>query len=444
MQIYLLIFTLLLVLFVAYKTMGKDLMSPAFLYTAPFCIALLCGAVYADKWSLELHFNTFVTILSGAFLFVLICIIVHFSYGKWLLKTSKKKDNRCTAINVESWKIVLTIIVQCISLYVVVGSMRASLAKYGISGNLSLLMYYFRSYSLFSEYSVGISELAINLRLFSIAVCYIWIYVFVNNRILKIKVKNEILLIISFGLGIANSVILGARGEALQLIFAFVAIWFFIKRKNNNWKTNIKFKQIIVLMVGLLFILVFFKSAGDLLGRSSVIASTTSATDEIAKYLGAEIKNLDLFLNEEHSKPVVFGEQTFSVLLNWIDEKYSMGWNIDSILAFRRVNGISLGNVYTLYAPLVYDFGYIGAMIMIMTMAFFSQCLYENVLVEKKGKVINGKIILNSYILFLLTFSFFGERIFSSILNFSFYKYILIWLFMMWFVKKVHFKINRK
>ena len=142
----------------------------------------------------------------------------------------------------------------------------------------------------------------------------------------------------------------------------------------------------------------------------------------------------------------MFGEQTFSVLLTWIDAKYGMGWNIDSILAFRRVNGISLGNVYTLYAPLVYDFGYIGAMIMIMTMAVFSQCLYENVLVEKKGKIINGKIILNSYILFLLTFSFFGERIFSSILNFSFYKYILIWLFMMWFVTKVHFKIktNRK
>ena len=58
MQIYILIFMLLLVLFIAYKTMGKDLMSPAFLYTAPFCIALLCGVVYADKWSLDLHFNT--------------------------------------------------------------------------------------------------------------------------------------------------------------------------------------------------------------------------------------------------------------------------------------------------------------------------------------------------------------------------------------------------
>lgn len=101
-------------------------MSPAFLYTAPFCIALLCGAVYADKWSLELHFNTFVTILCGAFLFVLICTIVHFSYGKWLLKTSKKKDNRCTAINVESWKIVLTIIVQCISLYIIHGASQTS------------------------------------------------------------------------------------------------------------------------------------------------------------------------------------------------------------------------------------------------------------------------------------------------------------------------------
>ena len=197
------------------------------------------------------------------------------------------------------------IIIYCFSLYLVIGSMRTSLAQYGISGNLSLLMYYFRSYSLFSEYSVGISGLATNLRLFSIASCYIWIYIFVNNRVLKIKTRNEILLIISFGLGIANSVILGARGEALQLIFALVSVWFFIKRKHNNWKANIKFKQIIVLMAGLLFMLVIFKSTGDLLGRSSVIAVTTSAIDEVAKYLGAEIKNLDLFLNEKHSNPVV-------------------------------------------------------------------------------------------------------------------------------------------
>lgn len=433
---------LLLVLFMAYKAMDKDLMSPAFLYTAPFCIALLCSTVYADKWSLNLHFNTFFTILLGAFLFVLVCTIVHFSYGKQLLRISRRNDNQCVPINVESWKIALIIIIQCISLYVVVRSMRASLAQYGISGNLSLLMYYFRSYSLFSEYSVGISGLAINLRLFSIASCYIWVYVFANNRILKLKTKNEILLIISFGLGIANSVILGARGEALQLIFALVAVWFFIKRKHNNWKSNIKFKQIIVLMFGMLFMLVIFKSTGDLLGRSSVIASKTSAIDEVAKYLGAEIKNLDLFLNEKHPKSVVFGEQTFSVLLTWIDAKYGMGWNIDSILTFRRINGISLGNVYTLYAPLVYDFGFIGAMIMVMMMAGFSQCLYENVLIAKKSKVINGKIILNSYILFLLAFSFFGERVFSSILNFSFYKYILIWIFMMWFVTKVHFKVK--
>lgn len=285
--------------------------------------------------------------------------------------------------------------------------------------------------------------MATNLRLFSIASCYIWIYIFVNNRVLKIKTRNEILLIISFGLGIANSVILGARGEALQLIFALVSVWFFIKRKHNNWKANIKFKQIIVLMAGLLFMLVIFKSTGDLLGRSSVIAVTTSAIDEVAKYLGAEIKNLDLFLNEKHSNPVVFGEQTFSVLLTWIDEKYGMGWNIKSILTFRRINGISLGNVYTLYAPLIYDFGYVGAMIMIVVMAAFSQYLYENVLLTKNSKVINGKIILNSYILFLIAFSFFGERVFSSVLNFSFYKYILIWLFMIWFTTKVHFKVKK-
>ena len=449
MLIYILLIFLLILLYIVYRSMGKDLISPAFLFTAPFCVAVLCAALYADKWSLSLSLNTFLVVFIGCLSYILTCILIHYSYGKNKLKRARKVKNESVPIASKAWKIIVVILIQVISLLVVIRSMRSSLSRYGISGNLNVIMYYYRSYSMFSDYNVGISNLAINLRVFSIAVSYMWAYIIANNIAGKFKVRNFLLMLVSYILGIFNSVILGARGEAIQLIIAFVVFYMVFQRKYNNWKVNIKFKHIVLMLAIVAGILITFKASGDILGRNAVVANTTTAMDEVAKYLGAEIKNLDLFINEYKKSRQIWGSQTFGVLLNWLDTKYSLGWNIQSMLSFRRVNGISMGNVYTTFGPFVYDFGYFGgAVVMPVICACIVQLLYEKIL-SGKWKTFNYIIILNSYILFLETFSFFGERLFSSILNLSFYRYLISWWIAIMFIggfkigdKKIVFKKN--
>lgn len=291
------------------------------------------------------------------------------------------------------------------------------------------------------KYDVTLSSLASNIRIFSIAISYIWIYIISNNWICKCK-KYIVPMLISVILGVANGIILGARGEALQLIVAFVVIYFFLRRKYNGWKTDIKLKQLFLMSLVIFILAISFKSFGNLLGRESVVKYSVSAIDELAKYFGAEIKNLDIYLEKpfNHGMSSIPGSQTFGNILSWIGTKLNFDWDISRELPFQKVNGISLGNVYTVFYAYIYDFGYFGMIVLNFIMAVSSQLFYEYSIVEKKNEVISFRIIVCSYILFLTVFSFFGERFFSYVLNISFIKYLIIWKIMILFMTKLKFK----
>ncbi len=444
MQIYLLIVLMLMILYLAYCLMNRDLVSPAVVFIAPFCAALICAAIYRTKWELNIHFNTFMVILLGCFEFAIVCIIIHLTLGKKCRRklqcmSSKYKENM-QVIHAEPWKILGIILIQLLSVYVVYFDMKRSLGRYGISGNLRTLMYYFREYRMFSDYQVGLSSIGSNLRLVSIAVTYIWIYIICNNRICKARSKHLLLMLISVSLGIVNSAMLGARGEAIQIIMAVILIFLFLQKKYNGWKAILNFKQ--VLLIALLFMILMFgfKTAGDLVGRSTVINYHLSAVDELAKYLGAEIKNLDIYLENPFENNQIIGSQTFGTILGWIGGKLHLNWEIKALLPFQKVNGISLGNVYTVFYAYISDFGYWGVFFLTMIYAAIVQIVYEYAQIERKNTRISFNIILNSYILFSVAFSFFGERFFSAVLNISFIKYILIWKFMIWFITKLKIK----
>jgi oligosaccharide repeat unit polymerase len=420
--------------------MNNDLASPAVMFMGPFCVALICAAVYSDRWQLNLHFNTFFVLLLGCFEFVLVCITLHKTIGIKLRRRTQinviNKKNELTAIYVNNWKTICVIIIQLISIKVVYLSLSDSLGQYGINGKLNVLMYYYREYKYFSDYEVGISSLATNLRNFSIAVTYVWIYIILNNFLSKKKNYPYLLMLVSIVLGIVNSVMLGARGEAIQIIVAAIVVYLFLLKRKNGWKPQLKIKQIFYAFAILLIIMFTFKASGNLLGRNAVIKYSTSVVDEVAKYLGGEIKNLDIYLQEPFKNNQIAGSQTFGVILGWLDNKLNLNWNIEIDLPFQKVNGISLGNVYTVFYSYIYDYGYAGMIILTMLFAIIVQLIYEYAHVDKKNDKISFRVILNSYVLSLVVFSFFGERFFSAIVNFTFIKYIIVWLIMIWFLPK--------
>ena len=445
MLIYILVFLLVVILYWAYKYVGKDVASPAFLFVAPFVVACICASIYRHKWLLVMNIDTFVILLGGCFEMVSFCWIIHVTIGKRIKKRiEKQKKFPIEIINVAGSKIFLISLFQVLSLYVVSKSMKAEVAKYGISGSFITVMYWYREWHMFSsKYDVNISSLASNMRLVSIAVSYIWIYILVNNFICKKKGKYTGLMLGSLALGVLNCVILGARGEAIQLVVAVYAIYCFLQRKYNDWKPNIKLKQLVLTAIIAMSFLLGFKATGDMLGRSSVKNYNISAIDEVAKYLGAEIANLNIYLSNRKSWEKTFpGGQTFGNILGWIANKLNIDWTITNYLPFQKVNNISLGNVYTTFYAYICDFGFLGNIVLTAILAIIVQIIYEYMAVEKKKEVINYKIIINSYLIFLIAFSFFGERFFSYVLNISFIKYLIIWKALIWYITKIKFKIN--
>ena len=397
-----------------------------------------------------MHFNTFCVLFFGCLLFTMGCWGVHIIVAPKLKKKAKRRligaKETITRIDVSIWKIIIIIAVQALSLYIVSRDMRAVVGRYGISGDFALIMYRFREYHLFSDKDVALSSLSSNIRLFSIAVSYVWIYIVCNNFIGKFRNKKMIPMLFSIVLGVVNCVVLGSRGEAIQLIVAAFVIFVFLQKKYNGWKSNIKFRQIVIVGIIIFGVMYGFKASGDLLGRSSVSNYHTSAVDELAKYLGAEIKNLDTYLeNPFNSIPdAIPGGQTFGFSLGWLSNLFGINWKISSELPFQRVNGISLGNVYTVFYAYIYDFGYIGLVVLTLLMSFFCQLIYEHLIVERKKTKINFRIIVNSYVLFLVAFSFFGERFFTYVINISMIKYLLIWKLMIEFCVGKKFRLSNR
>lgn len=61
--IYLLFIILIILLVFEFLYNKKDIMEPAFLFCASFAIASFVACIYANKWNLNLHLNTFLVIL---------------------------------------------------------------------------------------------------------------------------------------------------------------------------------------------------------------------------------------------------------------------------------------------------------------------------------------------------------------------------------------------
>jgi oligosaccharide repeat unit polymerase len=137
--------------------------------------------------------------------------------------------------------------------------------------------------------------------------------------------------------------------------------------------------------------------------------------------MGAEIKNLDIYLENPFEGNQMAGSQTFGVILSWISKRLHLGWNVETVLPFQKVGGISLGNVYKVFYAYIYDFGYVGAAILTMVFAVLVQLIYEYATLERKRKI-NFRIILNSYVLSLVVFSFFWRTLLCSCFEYFFYQ----------------------
>lgn len=413
-------------LFILYK---KDILEPSILFTASFLMLSMMALVNSNRFKLGLHFNTFCVVLGGVLIFIITSFLIKIIYNR---KKSKKdlenKKIEFTMINPNKIMQILFMVFAFAACFLYVFfTMKAVNIKFtGISSVMSAISKY-DSISKFSDNysSIKLPFLISNLRVGVIAVGYWFFYVMIHNFVFfkKISVLEIITVIPCF----AISLLEGSRTPAFYMISTSIIVFLILLSKYRGFGKIISTKLVLsIIIIGFLFVL-SFKPAAKLLGRNINI----SFSNYISIYCGAQLKNLDIYLNTKHKNTnTIPGSQTFVSLIssygNKIGFKNYKNYHLD--LPFQKVGNVSLGNVYTTFYPYIYDFGYIGLVILVMIMAIISQLLYEVIKNKVLGKYPINTIILYGYVGTSLLLSFFSNKFYENMFSLVIIKYVIVWL----------------
>lgn len=252
---------------------------------------------------------------------------------------------------------------------------------------------------------------------------YLIVYTMVNNYIYDKHINKSYIVIVI--LMIIRIILNGSRSPIFRLVTFILAVYYILQYKCGRIKKgSIKFLFRVIfgtLILGAIMILLMF-----ILGRTS---DKVNVADQLFIYLGAPLQNLDTVINESNFKLIgsnvkeVFGLQTFLTIEKYIVKIFHLpDLRYNNLLVFvYSHNGIEIGNVYTMYYPLLYDFGYIGCIPFIIIIASYYAINYRKLILRKqKNSVVNMKLFIYAYLFNDLIMLMFSNRFYDTTFNIVF------------------------
>lgn len=438
-MIYLYFVILLLLFFITFFACKKNIISPAVIFTFGFLFQSVWAVLYKNKWELNLHLNTFIVLLIGIITFIITCFVINNLFSK---KKSKGTSSIIDYIEIDKWKkicfLAFSVIVGFIYLKFVVNSAGGKLS------NISKIPKYISEFDRLSKFSnshIRIPFLIGNCRTAIIAAGYWFIFVTLNNY-MKTKKIDFLNLTIIITVSII-SVLNGSRTPVFFIIAAGATYAFILQNAYNKNKSSLNSKLFIKIgIIGISF-LCLFTTFAKVLGRDI----KTNSADYLAIYCGAEVKNLDLFMQDNlKTNDKYFGTQTFRPIITTIGKKIGFkgyeDYKLD--LPFRSVGKYNLGNVYTTFYPYMYDFSYIGLIILVIIMAVISQIVYECAIRPRDKKTPSIWSISYGVISACLLLSFFSNKFYENIITMEFLKQLIVWYLCTLFFCKLDLNNLRK
>ena len=153
----------------------------------------------------------------------------------------------------------------------------------------------------------------------------------------------------------------------------------------------------------------------------------------IFNYVGAPVVNLDTFLRNNDitlfrgvSEVPVFAPHILRGLYAYIAKV--CGTNLFSIaeinfFSFSR-NGIEIGNVYTMFYKIIFDFGYFGVVCWTGMMALYYSVTYVKVRTNISRHPIDFRLFIYAYLFNDLVMSAFSNRFYETIFDAPFIKLV--------------------
>lgn len=418
-MIVILLLILLLMLWFTYETMEREIINPSFTFVLSFTFSSTIATLYSLKWNLNLHINTFCVLVGGAALYIFFSALIHLISTKHIVREDYK-----TIYEVDKIKSICLIIISIISIIWTI-----QFLKYNISeSTLARIIYTYRYANVFTTDKIFMPKLLGYLR--SIVTALGYFYAFLLGYKLAALKKFDIIYLVVIILSGVNASLTGGRQQMINIICATICAYILVLQKKNGSGKIITIKKLLKYFVIVFAVLWIFKSGGELIGRNN---SNTTLMDYIAKYCGAQIKNLDLFLQTDNNHyETIWGMQTFYSFWSWKGVALPV-----RDLAFNYVNGFNLGNVYTTYFDYIYDFGYLGVIVLIPIMACIMQALYE----KTRRSIIKPStmfwFVLFGYEFPNVLFSFFSNEFYIYNLSSNFVQYVIVWILLLFLIYKI-------
>ena len=424
MFLYLLVFSLLLILLFNFLVVSFDYMHPSVLFVIPFLLFGIISILGEEAYKIVFHEETLIVIVSSALVFTFITLL-----SQTLYKTNTQTKVVLSEIKISK---VITffflIFFIATQLAFIKYLQEISIAYLGYIGNLGEMISLYDVMTkfwpdIFRELDVPVPLLYRIGNPITQGFGYLIVYVFVYNYVAIKKVDKLHLLIIFFLC--LNIVLNGSRSPIFRIVTMMLIIFYVLYNKKNNVKKGnltFLFKSLCIVI----FSGVFFVFLLSLMGRENDLP----LFHYIFIYVGAPLVNLDNYLafRPDGSYATIFGEQTFrglyAYLAKVIDDESLIFPTIDQF-TFSN-NGLEIGNVYTTFYSFIYDFEYIGFIPLVIIIAVYYIFTYHKIKIRNiKLDTVNFSLFIYAYLFNDLIMLAFSNRFYTTVLDIAFVKIIV-------------------
>lgn len=444
-MLFLLFLCLVLIWMISFVLSKKDILSPPNAFCMVFIFCILFAIPNIEIWNLEISNTTFGVIFLGVLFF---CIGYYFVfYFNYNIDKNKilSRMNENPIFTLSDKKFYLFLGIQIITLFVMYMEINRISSNLGIGGSLSEKIFAYRLASFFGDKEEAkLATYAKALYDFCFCSSYFIMYKLVNDYFLLKKITKKYIFSILLTMGI--TLLSGGRGESIFIIIGLIVLIYIHYMYIYNWSIEYKFLKVIKYISIIVILVVAFPLVGVfVIGRETENDTIISIVfTQLSIYISAPLKLLDIYLNEEYvSTPYLpIGYYTFIRLYSRISQIFNINFGIveDGDFGFREINGVSLGNVYTIFRPFYADAELLGIILFSIIMGAVFGYLYYHIKYTKlktiEGKI-NYKLILYVYLYISIALSFFSEWFYVTVISFQFIKVLIYFkLFEVFFIKK--------
>ena len=168
----------------------KDLFSPESMLCLSYIFAIICAIYNIDNWKINLHQNTFYVVTFGIFSFWVISLMFYLLQKK---KGTSDISKTLMYINVKKSKLLfLNSIAILISIIYTIYFIKA-IGGAGALTNFSNAMEIYRNKTMFHHLTLIPSWINFMSK-YCRALCYIYIYILINNALVNKSIDNKIVL----------------------------------------------------------------------------------------------------------------------------------------------------------------------------------------------------------------------------------------------------------